>query len=431
MSFDTLVKSLRGSVVGRIYRAHLRQFALGRWVARRIVHGIRSYYLAVLRFQAPLLPLRPLSFIRLGKAVAYRDETVLLRPPETVHGASARWFPHPPTPAAAAPAPYEFPAITAVTLRDATAHGGCNFITVGDTMIHHDLYDFLRDATTEELHARCIIHPFRKTIHWSLRETALAPLPAAAVFLDGCAANYAHWMTEVLPRIAIFCATAAEPTIPLLVNDGLHANLRASLALVAGDHPVITVPLGQSVAVGRLVVVSPTGYISFGHRRHSIKPVEQGIFSPYALSLMRSRLMERAAPPTRGDYPKRVYVKRNSGGRVLTNAAAVEAALVAQGFAVIEPEKLSFAEQIHYFAKADILVAATGAACVNLLFCRPGARLVVLMAQCAHMPYDYWYNMAAAVNVRVNYVLGNKVRYLHDDFRVRLEDVLDSVAQVQ
>lgn len=59
-------------------------------------------------------------------------------------------------------------------------------------------------------------------------------ISSAASFIDSCADNYAHRLTEVLPRIAAFCSSDKYRDVPLLVDAGLHENIITSLKIVAG-----------------------------------------------------------------------------------------------------------------------------------------------------------------------------------------------------
>ena len=64
--------------------------------------------------------------------------------------------------------------------------------------------------------------------------------------------------------------------------------------------------------------------------------------------------------------------------RVLQNESALIDRLQALGFDVIEPETLSFDEQILAFANASIVVTLGGAALYNAVFCEEGARFVTI-----------------------------------------------------
>ena len=79
---------------------------------------------------------------------------------------------------------------------------------------------------------------------------------------------------------------------------------------------------------------------------------------------------------------RRLYVsrlgqaRRGSSSRHMVNEAEVDAAMSRLGFEVIEPEALAPAEQIAAFASADMVVGPSGSALFNVVFCRPGTKVL-------------------------------------------------------
>ena len=61
---------------------------------------------------------------------------------------------------------------------------------------------------------------------------------------------------------------------------------------------------------------------------------------------------------------------------------------MALGFAAIQPEKLSFDEQALTYAQADIIVTEFGAALTTGMFCRPGTKVVEIIAEGQHDPWS-------------------------------------------
>ncbi|TQL69432.1 uncharacterized protein DUF563 [Nocardioides albertanoniae] len=75
---------------------------------------------------------------------------------------------------------------------------------------------------------------------------------------------------------------------------------------------------------------------------------------------------------------RRVYLSRARSVRSFANEAAVEEMMAGLGFAIVYAEELSVAEQARVFGAVDIVVAPHGAGLTNLVFCRPGTRVVEL-----------------------------------------------------
>jgi capsular polysaccharide biosynthesis protein len=325
----------------------------------------------------------------------------------------------------------KFPAIFVTQIPDATVYGASNIISAGQMAIHHDLFDVQTDFTAEEMHCRQIIAPHQSHLLFLSVRRSAKTLDEAAVFLDACSSNYAHWLSEVLPRIHAFCADSNTQDIPLLIDADLHPNLLESIeAITNGNRTIILVPIAQAVTVRKLYVTSVAGYVPYDRRTRSVPVSSDGLFSSPALHAMREKILEHIKKAYQNDttlrgWPKRLYLRRNSRIRTITNNDALEALVAAYGYAIIEPEKLSFLQQVALFAQAEHVIGATGAAIANALFMPNGAKLCVLTSQHKRILYGYWNSMLCPFDIKLHYLLGdvaqNDFMQGHADFYAPLE----------
>lgn len=323
-----------------------------------------------------------------------------------------------------------FPEMFVAVIKNAMTYGGTNMVLVDECVVCHDLYDVERDTTSEELHLRVRISSKKRSIRWLLNDNAPVEIPVAATFSDACASNYAHWMTEVLPRIALFCAEPRFSHVPFVVNDGLHRNIMQSLFLIAGpDREIVTLPTGKALLVGELYVTSVAGYIPFGRRKGKLSGHSHGAFSLAALNVLRNAIDKKMHGFVGQVWPEKIFIRRNTGVRVVSNADEIERLLVSRGYVLVEPERLEFMHQIQLFRNAKQIISPTGAALSNAIFCAPDTRVSVLMGKHNNMIYRYWFNMLAPLQIKVFYVLGRIVKGygqgIHGDFLVKKYDVID------
>jgi capsular polysaccharide biosynthesis protein len=76
----------------------------------------------------------------------------------------------------------------------------------------------------------------------------------------------------------------------------------------------------------------------------------------------------------------RIYIsRRDSRKRTLANETELEAMLTDQGFDVVSLGGLAFEDQVRLFRNAELIVSPHGAGLANVIFCRPGTRLLELM----------------------------------------------------
>ena len=324
---------------------------------------------------------------------------------------------------------YIFPSVFITEISNALISGGTNLIIADDVVICHDLFDLIHDTTSEELHGRVSFDAKGGKIRWLVHDDMPESLSCGAVFIDATAENYAHWMAEVLTRIAMFCAEPEYADVPLIVNAGLHTNIMTSLVLIAGaQREIICLPIGRAIAVERLFLTSVCGYVPFGRRsvRKETK-YSHGIFSPIALAEMRSKLLASAVSSNVQKWPKKIYIKRNSSLRSIINSQEVEDLLVAFGYTIVEPEKLSFQDQIKIFSNESEIISPTGAALVNAIFSSPGSVVTVLMGKHKDMIYRYWLNMFSPLGLQVKYILGDIPKKsslgIHDNYYIDIKSL--------
>lgn len=321
---------------------------------------------------------------------------------------------------------YEFPSIYVAELSNAKVYGKSNLVFMEDTVICHDLYDFARDYTSEELHGRHLVSPKKNCLRLVRIDTTPEHIPVAAVFLDACSNNYAHWLTEILPRIAVFCSVEQYKSVPVIVDDALHPNIMESLALVIGnDREIITLPVGRAINVGMLYITSVTGYVPFERRNTKLAGHSHGLFSSSAFDLLRKELLSYNNALSPKDLPKKIYLRRKSRARNVTNSHEIEQLLIDNDYTIVESERLTFWQQFALFSNADEIVGPSGAALANLIFARPDARVVILMSKHKNMIYRYWLHMLAPLRVQVSYVLGiivgSHVNGIHEDYIVETQ----------
>lgn len=423
---SVLISPVLDFVVGKILKPLARRFIPRNIRTKLLSYDIRKRLFFWRSRELPLLPMN--DAVIAGKIMAcaemFAEENVICCAPAV--------FPSALDGVVALPADsYIFPAISVVEVEDAKIEGLSNFVECNAEVLHHDLYQFSHDYTSEELHGRLTIYPGRKSIKKFAESEVGVFLEAAAVFTDACSPNYAHWLTEVLPRIHVGAKSGLDDNIPFIVDAGLHSNLVSSAGLLAGTHPLVELRRGERVQVKKLYVVGATGYIPFDRRPTMDEAgYSHGVFSASALKSMRAQLFSLLGTSD-GDYPRKIMLRRSSGARAMRNEEALALRLQELGFSSIYPEKLTFSQQYHLFSNAECIVGATGAAMANLVFCQPSCRVVICISSHAEHSFGYWRNMASAIGNNIRYVLGpvlgEKNQGVHADFFVSVDDVIVAI----
>ncbi|MFJ2540730.1 glycosyltransferase family 61 protein [Pseudomonas sp. NPDC087614] len=423
------VERLRGTTVGKFYLKYLKQNALIRWSflwlwrnGYPIVANIRAHLSGSKnqRWRELTSHKNYVASNALSLQVLITEEPVETPAPRVLSADDQHYLTSPHT-------SYVYPEIYVFSVNNAIAYGGSNLVLVDNKILHHDLYDFTRDYTSEELHGRLIFDRTLSKGRWMSHDAAPEVIPVAASFLDSCAFNYAHWITEVLPRVAIFCANEAYKDIPILINDGLHRNLMESLRVITGsDRKIIALPTGKAAAVAHLYITSVAGYVPFERRNSTLDGHSHGLFSPTAFDLLKANA-ESQAVKLNGNWPEKIIIRRRTGARLVSNFADLESALVPKGFKVVEVESLTFIEQVALFSRAKIIIGSSGAALASLVFAPKDAKIFILISKFPDTSYWYWQNMACSSGKQINYVLGtadSPAKGIHADFSIDLKNFL-------
>jgi prepilin-type processing-associated H-X9-DG protein len=412
------------------YRKYLKQFAPARWIVQCIWRSLYPFYLnfsfLFLRTKErrwrPLISFSAYSKMRGLATYKLTDAECVITPAPMVFPVEDQSYlesPHD---------QYDFPEVSVMLAENAMVYGGSNFVFVDGSVVCHDLFDVVRDYTSEELHGRAIVSPRLKRIRWLLHDEEPEKLSIAATFVDACAPNYAHWMTEVLPRIALFCADERHKKIPIVINDGLHENIIHSLLDVAGfERKIFALPVGKAIAVNELYITSVAGYVPFERRKNKAIGHSHGKFNPNAFDVLASCLGYLDNKIEEENWPEKIFIRRNSGARIVINSREIEELLVTQGYEIVEPEKLTFSQQVQLFRNAKVVVASSGAALANMVFLPHDAQIIVLIGKYPDTSYWYWQNLACASGNVIKYCLGESTKGvgggIHSDFFIKISDI--------
>lgn len=91
------------------------------------------------------------------------------------------------------------------------------------------------------------------------------------------------------------------------------------------------------------------------------------------------------------DASEKIFVARDPeklGGRLISNYSEVVGAFEQRGFEIIFPENFTVEQQAEIFANARVVAAPHGAGLTNILFCRPGTRVIEYFGD--HIAPCYW-----------------------------------------
>lgn len=314
--------------------------------------------------------------------------------------------------------PLDVPSVQAIEISNAEIMGKCDFIFSGVQCLHHGLYRFEQDLPAEEMHGMISIADKKSLLvrHRGVDEQS-EMLPAAISMIGSASPNYIHWLTETAPKLALIDEIENYADFPLVIDAGLHPNILESIhCLNLRKRELIFIKPGQIFRVDKLVAVTPVAYIPFEFRRGAKRDVPEihpglAMYVPNGLNLLRQKLVSHFADEGTGRL-KRLYLRRTAKSRQMSNAVEVEAQLQEQGFQIVEPETLTFAEQVRLFSNAEIIVGQGGAALGNIIFAPKGCHIVILTMWSPCVIHYYFSNLASVLGQRCSLVMCDQVEEL-------------------
>lgn len=320
------------------------------------------------------------------------------------------------------------PAVVFRVLNHVSVSALSNLVSIGRTTLLDAMVELETDRLPEEYRVGVKVDAAARLLYLPSNPFKAHAISEAFSMLDATAPNYAHWLTEVLPKAALLSELSGKKCPPILLDVGLHANIMRSLELVVNDsQKVILVPRNHFVSVDRLHHISAPGYIPFEPRLENGLQRSHGTFSVGAIDLMVEKIKNSLGLAESDPQESVLYIRRNSGARNLVNAAELDRFVADQGWVVVEPECLSFDEQVRIFHGARVVIGATGAAMANMIFCRPGTRVGVMMSTHRATPYCYWHNMAVPRGVLVEYILceteQGEAHGVHSNYSVSVDEL--------
>lgn len=227
--------------------------------------------------------------------------------------------------------------------------------------------------------------------------------------------NYYHWLFECLPRAIIALQLPEFSGYPLLVDALLPKQSMSALLAIAGTREIIAIEQRASHKVGELVFPD---VLSYSHDNYGDTDVADMLIAPEAVALLRNSYSVAQSQAVR-----KLYVARDGANyRRMRNEVQIQAYLVEQGFEIIRPEQLSFAEQVECFSQAEIIIGPTGAGMSNMLFAPRGCKIIVLAGATNNANHYIFGQLGQWLDHDLCYVMGraHEPQVLHSDYTIEL-----------
>lgn len=199
--------------------------------------------------------------------------------------------------------------------------------------------------------------------------------------------NYYHWMFDNIPRIHLIQASGfnVENYIVNLHDNYLSfqhdtlSHLGIPMEKIIKTHPHL------HLKTTNLIVPSQTTWPTkwaFDYLRNAFSPWNYHDHTPY----------------------KRLYIRRTGVRRILNEEQLIDL-LTKYHFTIVDLEHKSIFDQIHLFANADVIVGPHGAGLTNLVFSKPGTKVLEIFPP--QYVYPYYWLISTFGNLDYHYFIGD------------------------
>ncbi len=428
------------SKIIRFYRLHLSRYLVIRVAFAFLMVLYRCFYRACC-FWMPNARIEHCDLVPVGSYIgAHLVERRPVFPAQNMQISAPAFLNYHKGPVSATPhkLSIQLPKIDVLELSDVAVVGGSDFILAGKAVLAPDIFVESADTCPSNVFGVTSINHSQKKVSFFLSDR-FRSIEKGISLIGQNTANYAHWLTEILPKLTLLKAYPQYNDFPLLVDRGLNRNIYESISIACGmQRQLIYIKRWEPVSVSRLLHVSQTAYepyipnnISNNSTSHIVNS-----FSAPCLSALRDAVMDKA-PKLHGHECEKIFLCRSDYShnlRGLSNSSEIEKLMQEKGFNRIDPAKLSFIEQAQVCSSAKIIVAPIGASLANMIFAPTGCQIIALAPYYKSANYFFYSNLAELLKIRLNYILGkqlnNGLHPMHRSYSIDLiflERIVDSL----
>jgi len=155
----------------------------------------------------------------------------------------------------------------------------------------------------------------------------------------------------------------------------------------------------QLLGIGAARCIPATRYQHIEARSVILTSGPRGTITPDICYFLCQGLLPAALSQTKSSGCKRLYItRRKARWRKVTNEKKLDLFLQSHGFQSVALEDYGLAEQIRMFHEAEYIVGPHGAGLTNLVFCKPGTR--VLEISSPRRPGRMFHNISSCRRLR-------------------------------
>jgi capsular polysaccharide biosynthesis protein/Tfp pilus assembly protein PilF len=209
--------------------------------------------------------------------------------------------------------------------------------------------------------------------------------------------NFYHWIFNDIVRLSLLKRSGVrfdeiDKFAFHKVNQPFQKDILENLGIP--ESKILETCNHTYIQANRLIVPSPT-------------PAHAP--SKWTCDFLRNEFLGKSAQQSKVELLERIYItRRQASTRQVTNELELIDFLEQYGFKPIAPEAFSYLDQVALFANAKFVIAPHGAGLANLVFCKPGTKVIEIFSSsiiknmyaliAKYCNLDYYYIVGTALD---------------------------------
>jgi len=226
--------------------------------------------------------------------------------------------------------------------------------------------------------------------------------------------NYWHWLFDVLPRFGLFSKNLNLSEVDYFLLPSLAKSFQNETLdfLNIPIHKRLSSEKFRHIKAKELIVTDHPVVIS-GNATQDIQNI------PGWISLWLKKVFLKQSIAINEKNKNKIYIDRSELAnnyqpqRLVSNEDEVKEYLLKNDFTSVRLHDIEFKEQVNLFKNADCIVGLHGAGLANLVFCKPGTKIVELRSSNAGPVIE---NLAKKNNLNYNSIISEAKQIQKFDF---------------
>ena len=252
------------------------------------------------------------------------------------------------------------------------------------------------------------------------------------IMLNGSATiAYGHWCAEYLPKLRIFEKHPLYKDFPLIVDENMpesHFDFLNALS----NNPLYKIKVGETIKVNNLLIAPADTFFPTHIKKNNIPEEHRSSLSIGAIRFISSKIDDYYEKSNNLPYEYIYLARRKNKWRRLVNEEKIIIKLKNLGFKIIEPENLSFKEQVKIFRNAKFIVAPNGSSLYNLIFSNPKIK-VLIIGQKNLFNWGGWFGSFKYLGYEFHYLVGKVIgskNSKHNDYEINITSLISKIKQI-